>query len=1060
MKKRLLLALLTPLAVLCASAQTLQIKGHVTDDTSSAGLSNVSVVVVETKKGVSTDANGNFSLTVIGRRSVSLLVSFIGYGSQTITTNGSSPVTIALRKEQVSAGDEVVVVGYTTVRRKDLTGSVSSVGAKQLRDIPLVSAAEAITGRLAGVQVTTSEGAPGADIRIRVRGGGSISQDNSPIYIVDGVQVENALQLLSPQDIASIDVLKDASTTAIYGARGANGVVIITTKGGRGGKTTVTYNGSFGVRKIFKKLDVLSPYDFVNWQYERSRNPTDSASFARNYGTTWDTLKNYQNASPVDWQGQVFGRSANYQTHNVSVSGGSQTTTFNLSVTNNQEEGVMLASGLSRNLLSFKLDHRASDKFRIGFNARYLDQVVKGAGTTGGSNNIRNSIQYRPYESPNAVVGVDEFDEQYLTESGLYNPIVLSSAEYRMNYTKSLNLNATLSYKIFKDITFRSTAGYDIGDGRSNAFNGRITSTARQYGSMPTATIRTSSGVTINNSNTLTYARNNIRDVHNVEFLVGEETYQTKSTSLGLETRYLPVEIAPEKALAQMKGTPPPGQLQPLPTAGTGVQNKIISYFGRLNYSYDNKYLATISVRSDRSSKFAPENGALVFPSGSFAWRFSQEKFMKGLSFLSDGKVRFGYGTAGNNRIGDLLYLPLYSVSGEYALGDALYPALTPSSLANKNIRWEKTISKNFGLDLGFFKNRLQITTDVYFNRTKDLLLDLAIPPTSGYASQINNIGATSNNGVEFQITGNIVQKKDFSWTVNFNNSFNTNKILSLGPIQSNTISAGWQGSDGANDFYYAVGKPVGLMYGFITDGFYKVEDFNYTAATNTYTLKAGQPNTINVFGNPQPGTIKLKNLAGDSLISLADDRAVLGNANPKFIGGLNQQFTYKNFDFSLFINWVVGNDVYNANKIVLTDGYRLNQNLLAVMKDRWRTVDESGKVVTDPGQLAKMNVNAQIWRPITNNRPYLHSWAIEDGSFLRVNNLTIGYTISPALSQKVKISNARVYATVNNLATITNYSGYDPEVNTRRGSPLTPGVDYSAYPRSRAFVFGLNVTF
>ena len=337
----------------------------------------------------------------------------------------------------VTSGEEVVVVGYATVKRKDLTGSVSSVGAKDIKDIPLSSAAEALQGRLAGVQAISSEGGPGADIIIRVRGGGSITQDNNPLYIVDGVQVENALSIIPPQDIASIDVLKDASTTAIYGARGANGVVIITTKGGRPGKTQVTYNGSYGARKLAKRMDVMSPYDFVRWQYERSRGTaTDSSGFAQTYGTTWDTLNNYKNVKAIDWQDEVFGRSARFQSHNVAMNGGNQATTFNLSVTANREEGILIQSGFNRNVVNFKLDHKATEKLKIGMTARYIEQTIDGAGTTNSgtrqTNRLRHTINYRPFELPTVTGGIDDFDENYYLTSGFaINPIILTEAEYR-----------------------------------------------------------------------------------------------------------------------------------------------------------------------------------------------------------------------------------------------------------------------------------------------------------------------------------------------------------------------------------------------------------------------------------------------------------------------------------------------------------------------------------------------------------------------------------------------------------------------------------------------------
>ena len=435
MKKLLLILVICFIAPVILLAQTKNIKGKVLDDTGKP-LQGVNVLVKKTKKGIATDSEGNFSISDQGTGSTELTISFVGYVTKTVFSDGKSPVSVQLER-QIGTQDEVVVIGYGTAKRKDLTGSVSSVSSKQLKDIPLSSAAEALQGRLAGVQAISSEGAPGADIIIRVRGGGSITQDNSPLYIVDGIQVENALSIISPQDIASIDVLKDASTTAIYGARAANGVVIITTKGGKPGKTLLTYNGSFGARKLPKTMDVLSPYDFVLWQYERSRGSiADSTSFAKTYGTTWDTLSVYKNMPAINWQNEVFGRSARYQNHNVSVSGGSQATTFNLSVTANKEDGIQIKSAFERYLLNFKLDHKISDKLKMGMTARYINQDIDGAGTTNSgtrsTNRLRHTINYRPFELAGTGGGIDEFDEAYyLASSGATNPILLTEAEYR-----------------------------------------------------------------------------------------------------------------------------------------------------------------------------------------------------------------------------------------------------------------------------------------------------------------------------------------------------------------------------------------------------------------------------------------------------------------------------------------------------------------------------------------------------------------------------------------------------------------------------------------------------
>lgn len=1047
-------------------AQTRQIKGKVMDD-AGAPLQGVNVLLSGTQKGVQTDATGSFALDAPGTGTVTLVISYSGFKTQTLRVDGKSAVSISLEKD-VSTLEDVVVVGYSTIARKDLTGSVSSVNSKQLKDIPISSAAEAIQGRLAGVQAIASEGAPGADIIIRVRGGSSITQDNGPLYIVDGVQVENALTVLSPQDIASIDVLKDASTTAIYGARGANGVVIITTKAGRPGKTTVTYNGTVGFRQIPKTVDVLSPYEFVRWQYERSRgNTTDSSSFAQTYGTNWDTLNVYKNIDAINWQDRVFGRQAKFQNHNVAVNGGNQNTSFNLSITANREEGIQLQSGFDRNLVNFKLDHKISEKVKVGFTTRYLNQVIRGAGTTNSgtrtTNRLRHTINYRPFEIPFNGGGADDFDEAYyIASAGAINPVILTDAEYRKQTTNALYLTGYLNFNITKNLVFRSTVGYDNAGVGTDLFYSKITPTARNFASLPVASIGTQDNWQISNSNTLQYAVKNYKKHHDISVLVGVETVDRRSSQNSIETRYFPSEISAQKALANMGlGSVPSGSTaqQPLPTSFVQPADRILSFFGRASYAYDDKYLATFNLRADRSSKFASENGTLIFPSGSIAWRFSREKFFEKITWLNDGKIRFGYGAVGNNRIGNLLYQQLYGVTGQYAFNHSIVPGFAPISLANPGLRWEKNITRNLGLDLSFFNGKLQFTFDAYKNSANDLLLDVAIPPTTGYTSQIQNIGSTSNRGLEFQINATPVSKRDFTWTSNFNISFNENKVESLGGVTELVRNSGWQGSDGVPDFLVRVGQPTGLMYGFVTDGFYQISDFNYNSTTATYTIKPGIA-VNSVYGTPQPGMLKWKDLNGDGIITSDSDRTVIGNANPKFIGGWNNQFSYKNFDLSIFFNFVVGNDLYNANKLEWTDGAFANLNMLNIMKDRWTNIDANGTTVTDPDALAKLNANAKIWSPVRVQRWWLHSWAIEDGSYLRINNLTLGYTLPKKITDRVKISSLRVFGTVNNLATITGYTGYDPDVTARRNDPLTPGVDFAAYPRARTWVFGVNVAF
>ena len=1066
--------------------QPKQIKGTVIDE-KGAPLAAVSVVVKGAKNGTQTDASGSFTLSVAGTGKITLIVSFTGYKIREIAADPNTPVSVRL-EQAPSNLDDVVVVGYQTVKRRDLTSSVSSVGARDLRDVPINSAAEAITGRLAGVQVTTSEGSPNAQAVIRVRGGGSITQDNSPLYIVDGIQVENALSVLAPQDIESIDVLKDAAATAIYGARGANGVVIITTKGGREMKTVVNYNGMAGIRKLANKLEVMNPYDFVLYQYERSRySQQDRTDFLNTYGR-WEDIDLYKKAPMADWQEEMFGRRALMQTHNVSVTGGSANTKFNLSVTSNKEEGVMLNSDFDRKLINFKFDHTVSKKLTVGAAVRYNNTIVNGAGTSSegssGTNRLRQSIKYRPILMNGQ--GLDDYDPDYANQTNsnslsLINPILLNDAEYRKNYNQVANFSGYFTYTFNKYLSFKSTLGVDITNNRQNAFNDTITSIAKQNSVMPTASITTISQNILNNSNVFTFSMkksgSRFSEKNDLDVLVGQELYQQSWKTYTLETRYFPVGITATRALGNMGlGSAPAGSLQPLPVSAE-LPSRIFSYFGKVNYAYDKKYIFSFTLRADGSSKFAEENRWGYFPSATFAWRASDEKFVQEfMPGINDLKFRASYGRAGNNRIGDFMYLTQFISNPSqsnattpppayYSVGDQLITTYFPAGLANANLKWETTIARNIGMDLALFNNRLSFSVDVYRNSTKDLLVNVPTPPNSGYTEQIQNVGSTINRGVEVQLSGTPVINKNFKWNTSFNISINKNRIEKLGTYQSQYLTtSAWAGGTMPKDYLVRVGQPVGMIWGFETDGYYTIDDFNYN--NGTYTLKSGVPTNVDVTATtPAPGMLKFKDISGpdgkpDGKVTTDYDRDIIGNTQPKLFGGLNQQFSYKNIDLSVFVNFQVGNDVYNANKLEFTSGYTTNSNMLAMMNNRWKTIDANGQVVTDPVALATLNANAGIWQPMKSAASfYVHSWAIEDGSFLRINNITLGYTLPRKLLSKAKINNFRIYGTVNNLYVFTNYSGYDPEVNTRRSTPLTPGVDYSAYPRSRAFIVGVNLS-
>jgi TonB-linked SusC/RagA family outer membrane protein len=1056
-------------------------------------LDGATVLVKGSSKGVATDHSGNFKLTVPASGDVILTVKFIGYqGKEFRVAANASSVLVELESGSAKELDEVVVnIGYASVSRKTAAAAVSSITAKDIQDFPVSTVAEALAGKLAGVSVRATEGAPGADIQVIVRGGTSLTQDNAPLYIVDGVPLDNALSIIAPSEIQSIDVLKDLASTAIYGARGANGVVLITTKGGRKGRTTVSFDNFAGVRTITNKLDVLSPYEFVKYQYELMRQhysgyfPVDTASFngfVSKYGTYKD-LEIYKSFPTWDWQDVIFGRNAFSNTQVLTVNGGTDATTYNFSINNTKEEGIMLNSDLKRTLATFRFDHKISPKLKLGLNIRYSRQRINGNGTaatgSGSNSRLKYSVRFQPYQG---VVNFQEYDPDAIFDNviNLSNPLTNALQDTRYSYSNNLISSAALTYNLTRGITLKSILGYTISDNNSESFSGVSNyqvsgrNSASQYSSMPYISLSDGRNINITNTNTIEYSAT-LKKKHRVNVIVGQEINQRDGTAFNQTIKYFPTAVTAEQAFANVQqANPPSGAIQPSPTSDVNGE-RLFSFFGRAMYTFDSKYNVNVLMRRDGSSKFSDKNKWGTFPSVQFSWRMSEEKFMQNLNlpWLTNLKLRGSFGTAGNNRVpGDRLFQTVFTTSP----GDAGYATtdnsqtsgLYSANLANPELKWETTISKNIGLDVELFNGRLSASVDGYINRTNDLLLQTNVPQQTGYASQYQNIGSTRNTGLELQLSGVLVQSKKFNYNSSFNISWNRNVIVALqGGVNSYMISSGWGNSQ--EDFLVEVGKPVGQYYGYLSDGWYTLDDFDRTRssisdpAKVSWVLNPGVASSSVINGAPYPGAIKFKKLTdpkGDSVITI-NDRTVLGNWQPKFYGGWNHQMNYKNFDMSLFVNFSYGNKVYNANKVEFSSVYQATgNNLLAVFKDRWKSFDENGDVITDWDKLAAANENTKTYSP-TRNPHLVRSDAIEDGSFLRITNLTIGYSLPRNLLMRTKvITRVRVYATVNNLYTFTKYTGYDPEANTRRSNPLTPGVDHAAYPRSRYILGGINITF
>jgi TonB-linked SusC/RagA family outer membrane protein len=1067
-------------------AQSRSIKGKITDD-NGASLPGVSVMLQGATSGTQTDDAGNFTLKTSKQGTLSLVISYTGYKNQTVTTDGKEDLTVKLERNKNDL-DEIVVIGYGTARKGDLTGAVGVLSGKDIVKTPVANVAEALTGRIAGVQVTTTEGSPDADVKIRIRGGGSISQDNSPLYIVDGFPVSNISNIAS-SDIQSISFLKDASSTAIYGSRGANGVLLITTKDGKAGKISVNANAYAGFRKITKRLEVLSPYEFVRYQYELDPTPASATSpttFENYYGKFSD-LDIYKSVKGRDWQDEVFGRSAKQQYYNIGISGGTKVTRFNLGLTRNKEESIMLGSGYERNNLNFKLNTDLSSKLTVDFNTRISYMLIDGAGVNtgaGATSRLRNSVKYAPTR------GLREFDQSVIddnstndpeTASLLFDPVKSALDEYKKQSRLNSNFNAGLTWKILPVLSFRTEGGYEFRNERTDNVWGPSTAPASNYGNQSIGNIATQDGKSWRISNYFTFNKLNILPNQNLNIVAGQEVLSGYYKNIINESRFFPTGMTAAAVLANMNfGTP-------IPTVTyISGDERMNSYFGRANYTINNKYIFTATFRADGSSKFAPGYQWGYFPSVAAAWKISDEDFLKSkVSWLDQLKIRASYGSAGNNRIKAGSWQQNFNTGNEnkpYYPNETEASNLIPgTSLYNPLLKWETTVTRNMGLDFTLFKNRLSGTLDLYFNTTKDLLLEVPVPTSSGYQSQLRNFGETSNKGIELTLEGAIVNTKDFSLSASFNIGINRNKVVKFenGGATTKAYNSGWNGSaQPLEDYLVSQGSPVGQMYGYVTDGMYTFDDFTFNQTSKKWDLNTAKGVADNsaltsagsYFG---PGALKFKDIGGpsgtpDGIID-SYDRTIIGDANPKHTGGFNLSARYKFFDLSAFVNWSYGNSIYNANKMDYS-AYLLTRKYQNVVTDmdlahRFTTVDPltglnifSG-ASADPVRLKELNKNATIWHPIITQAP-LHSWAIEDGSFLRLNTVTLGFTVPTNASKKIGIQNIRVYVTGYNLFVATSYTGFDPEVDSRRTPPLTPGVDFSAYPKSRSFIAGLNVTF
>lgn len=1021
------------------------------------------VMVKGTANGAATDIDGNYTLSAPAS-ATTLHISYIGMKEAEVGITGN--VVNITMEEDVSSLDEVVVVGYGTQRRRDLTGSVSSVNAETLTAVPVASAVEAITGKMAGVQVLTTEGSPDAEMRIRVRGGGSITQSNDPLFLVDGFPVSTITDI-PPTDIESIDVLKDASSTAIYGSRGANGVVIVTTKSGKAGKLRMSYNAYFGVKKIAKTLDVLSPYDYASWQYELAAlKGNDAIDNYNSFFGNYQDLDLYRNIPYNDWQDLTFGRPGSSMNHSLSLNGGSDRMTYAFNFSHLSDKAIMEDSDYRRNSLSLKLNNKTTDQITLDFSVRYTDTKIDGGGANDASSTLdtdkrlKYSVIYTPIPLKNLDASAGSADDDL---GNLYNPLVSISDNAREKTQKRLNMAGSVTWEVIDNLKLRSEMGMDRQDDGDQRYWGLSTYYIKNYPSVdnqgkPAIRLVNREQQTLRNTNTINYDfKKLLAEDHNLNIMAGHEYIIRKGTTLTDEVHGFPTTFTAKDAWRLSS--------QGMPFTIDNYYNeddKLLSYFGRLNYDYQGKYLLSATYRADASSKFSKENRWGYFPSAAAAWRLSSEPFMEGAKgWLDDLKLRTSFGTAGNNNIppGQLVQM-FESKATSWINGFSSYWA--PSKvMANPDLKWETTITRNLGIDFTLLGGRLSGTVEIYRNSTSDLLIEFPVAGT-GYDTQYRNMGENQNQGIETTLNWYAVNRKNFTLSFNGNIGFNKTRIQSLGIMNDFGYETYWASSEIGYDYWIARGGAVGQMYGYRSDGRYEVDDFTgYSESNNRWNLQEGVADASGVVGTIRPGSMKLKDFDGNGIIDV-EDREIIGDANPVHTGGFTLNSTFYGFDLAAAFNWSYGNDIYNANKIEFSHtGKYQYRNMITTMEPgkRWTNLREDGTISNNPDELATMNANTTLWSPLT-SRMIFSDWAVEDGSFLRLNTLTLGYTLPKSLVNKARIESLRLYVTGYNVAIWTNYSGYDPEVSTVRRTNLSPGVDYSAYPKSRQLVFGVNLNF
>ena len=1050
-------------------AQTKRIEGTVNDD-AGAPLHGVNVALSNGSLLAQTDVTGKFAVTVPDGDTAKLVFSYTGYLTQTVVATTDMLVSLV---KNIVATDEIIVIGYgsaTTI--KDLTGSVSSVSGKTLARVPVSSAAEALQGKAAGVQVTMADGAPGAEINIRIRGGTSVTQSNAPLFIVDGFQV-SSINDIPPTDILSIDILKDASLTAIYGARGGNGVVVVTTKRAQAGNLGVTFNHSTQVRTLARKIELMDPYEFIKLQYEGAvGDNTRRQRFRGNFGNPMD-FDLYKRIEGNDWQDEILGGTPLSQMYNLTLTGGSKTLKFNTSITHHNEEGVLVGTGVSRTNVNFKVAADLSSKVKVLINPRLTYRQNRGPGANSvGKGGIIDVLRYRPTNglrefSYMPIEDIDPEDERFFAYT---NPRGDIEQNYVRDNSYDFTNQASVDWNIIPGLTFRTLGTQAMRFNYSDRFWGDLTGDARNQNGQPIVELGTGRQNRYGWTNTLEYIFT--KGSQKFQILGGQELFTTQEYTTKNRSRYFPKDVKAKKAIRNMAlGTPW------ISTSFITSPERLSSYFGQFNYNYDRKYFLSLTYRADGSTKFAPGGQWGHFPAVSGAWSVINEDFMQHQELFSQLKVRAAFGMSGNNRIDDDMWRYQYQVisSGGPGWGEnsetgfEYYINTGGVTLPNPNIKWETSLKRNLAFDIGLFKDRVTITPELYWNTTSDLLYLSNIPTTTGYTRQMQNIGQVTSRGFELTVNAEIIKQQKGYLNSTFTFGFNKRRIDKLNGTETElwmSPTSGWKSSDA--DYMLKVGSDLGLIYGYVYDGLYRFDEFELQGLN--WVAKPGTINNNALFGTA-PGRPKFKNFVdeeGDVNVVNEKDKVVIGNTNPKFNGGLNLIGGLGRFDMSANFFFMYGFDVNNATRYTLSSFEGNANNYYNILPEfnsdrRWLYSDgEFGDRMLNNAVLLEryqeVNANAEVFNPVDIGKKVTHSYFIEDGSFLRLQDATVGYTLPKNTLSRIKLKNVRFYLSGYNLFLLTKYTGYDPEVDVQSG--LTPGIDYNRYPRSRSFLAGINISF